>query len=110
MQAEKRKLYSEAEACVMLSVCEKVLRRARKDGQLRYVLIGRSIRYTMDDLDDFISKSRQEGEPCQSTSRKTRRTTISTSRCEIVAFSDLQDARRSGMPRNTRQSRSAKRR
>ena len=56
-------LLTEDEAAQALKVCTRTLRQARKDGRLTYVLIGRCVRYTMDDLADFIATSRQDTMP-----------------------------------------------
>lgn len=47
-------LLTEAEAAKALRLSTRTLRKARHDGQLRYILIGRAIRYTMDDLQTYI--------------------------------------------------------
>ena len=57
-------LLTEAEAAEALRVCPRTLRKARHDGRLSYVLIGRAVRYTMSDLESFIEASRQDTRPC----------------------------------------------
>lgn len=58
-------LLTEAEAAEALRVCTRTLRKARREGKLSYVLIGRAVRYTMRDLETFIEASRQDTRPCE---------------------------------------------
>lgn len=74
-------LLTEDEAAQALKVCTRTLRQARKDGRLTFVLIGRCVRYTMDDLENFIATSRQDTMP---RNRVTRRTV--TRQAKIVPF------------------------
>jgi len=53
-------LLTEAQAATHLAVCQRTLRKARQQGRLRFVLIGRAIRYTLPDLDQFIEASSQQ--------------------------------------------------
>ena len=63
MTAELR-LYTEPEAAEALRVCPRTLRKARQEGRLTYILIGRSVRYTMSDLTAFVEASKQDAMPC----------------------------------------------
>lgn len=63
-------LLTEPEAAEALRVCTRTLRKARQEGKLTYVLIGRSVRYTMSDLESFIEESRQDAPPCHKPTRK----------------------------------------
>lgn len=73
MTAQAR-LYTEPQAAEVLQVCTRTLRKARQEGRLTYVLIGRNVRYTLDDLDAFIEGSRQQNEqPRQAVTRRTVR-------------------------------------
>jgi hypothetical protein len=56
-------LIPEPEAAQRLHTCTKTLRRARKDGKLHFVKIGKSICYTEQDLADFIDSQRQCAAP-----------------------------------------------
>lgn len=58
-------LLTEPEAAQALSLCTRTLRKARKAGQLPYVLIGSRIRYTLADLEQFIAAAHQLDQPCQ---------------------------------------------
>jgi hypothetical protein len=52
-------LIPEPEAAARLHTCTKSLRRARKEGRLHFVKIGKAICYTEQDLADFIDSQRQ---------------------------------------------------
>ena len=58
-------LLTEPQAAAHLAVCPRTLRKARQQGQLTYVLIGRAVRYTLDDLAAFVDSHRQEPTPCR---------------------------------------------
>jgi hypothetical protein len=74
---------TEAEAAEALRLCPRTLRKARADGRLSYVLIGRAVRYTMRDLESFIDASRQDAQPCEQ--RPTR--TITRRTGKVIPFS-----------------------
>lgn len=63
-------LLTEPEAAEALRLSTRTLRKARSEGRLSYVLIGRSVRYTMDDLASFIEASRQDAQPCEKHTRR----------------------------------------
>lgn len=52
-------LLTEDEAAAELHICTRTLRKARQEGRLHFVKIGRRICYTPDDLASFIDASRQ---------------------------------------------------
>jgi len=52
-------LIPEPEAAARLRTCTKTLRRARREGRLHFVKIGKAICYTEQDLADFIDSQRQ---------------------------------------------------
>lgn len=56
-------LLTEAQAAAHLALCPRTLRKARQQGQLTYILIGRAIRYTLADLAQFIDSHRQQDAP-----------------------------------------------
>ncbi|WP_446745933.1 helix-turn-helix domain-containing protein [Sphingomonas sp. OTU376] len=91
-------LLTEEQAAERLSLCTKTLRKERKAGRLPYILIGRAVRYTLDDLESFIARARQDTPACQSTSRKTRRTSNTTSSGKVLAFTARQGSRASAKP------------
>lgn len=64
-------LLTEAEAAAALRLSARTLRKARADGQLRYVLIGRAVRYTMADLESFVENLRQVQPPCPTPAPRT---------------------------------------
>lgn len=78
-------LLTEAEAAQALSVCTRTLRKARQEGKLSYVLIGRSVRYTVSDLEAFIEASRQDAQPCEK--QKVTKTIRKRQTGEIIPFS-----------------------
>ena len=53
-------LLTEAEAAARLKVCERTLRKERQAGRLSYVLIGRCVRYTPEDLQTYVQRARQD--------------------------------------------------
>ena len=67
-------LLTETEAAELLRVCARTLRKARAAGLLRYVLIGRAVRYTVADLESYIDALRQKAAPCPSPAKPTRST------------------------------------
>lgn len=88
------------DAAVYLGVSPKTLRRL----PVPFIIVGSgSVKtrrmYHRADLDHFIDKHREEAKPCQSTNAKTRRTTTTISKCEVVAFTALQDARAAAKPK-----------
>jgi predicted site-specific integrase-resolvase len=62
-------LLTEGEAALALKVCTKTLRAERKAGRLPYVTIRGAIRYTDEDLRNYIQEARQ----CHSNTEKARR-------------------------------------
>lgn len=54
-------LLNVAEVALRLGLCEKQIRRLIDSGQLAHVRIGKSIRVSQSDLDDFITKRRKVG-------------------------------------------------
>lgn len=56
-------LIPEPEAAQRLHTCTKTLRRARRDGKLHFVKIGKTICYTEQDLADFVDSQRQCAAP-----------------------------------------------
>lgn len=62
-QARVPNLLTEAEAAAVLHTCTKTLRRARQQGKLHFVKIGKAICYTEQDLADFVDRQRQCAAP-----------------------------------------------
>lgn len=77
-------LLTEPQAAEALQLSTRTLRTLRSEGKLTYVLIGRSVRYTMDDLASFIEASRQDAQPCE---KPTRRQSARPKQGKIVPFS-----------------------
>jgi len=85
-------LLTPSEAAMLLSVSEKTLGRLRQAG-LKFVLVGRSIRYRADDLETYV-----ESRTCH-TAPKTRASGTMTSRSGVVDFMALAGPRISRKPR-----------
>jgi hypothetical protein len=74
------------------------------DGELSYINLGRGkkrarYRFTVPDLQEFIERRRRREVLCQSTSPKSRRTTSSTSRSEVIGFMAARAAQLAGKPK-----------
>jgi excisionase family DNA binding protein len=83
-------LLTEPEAAERLRVCTRTLRKARKEGTLHYVLIGRSVRYTVQDLESF-GEGLRKVEPACPPPASTRRTSVSRAKrtgAVIVPFKE----------------------
>lgn len=85
-------LLTEQEAADRMRLCPRTLRKARQDGLLTYVLIGRAIRYTIDDLESYIDALRQQSRPCLPKPQPTRRN-ASRKSGEILTFTGRRAAR-----------------
>ncbi|MGV8987775.1 MAG: helix-turn-helix domain-containing protein [Cypionkella sp.] len=81
-----------SEAAGLLQVSEKTLGRLRNAG-LKFVLVGRSIRYRADDLESYI-----ESRTCHS-APKVRASGTTTSKSGVVDFMDLAGRKTSNKPR-----------
>jgi len=86
-------LLTEPEAAQRMRVCTRTLRRARHEGQLHYVLIGRSVRYTLADLESYIDRLRQVQPACPPQDPPRRTSQPSGRRGVIVPFTE-RNARR----------------
>ncbi len=69
-------LLTEAEAADRLRLCTRTLRKERQAGRLRYVLIGRAVRYTVEDLESYVEQLRQVQPACPPV-QPTRRISVS---------------------------------
>lgn len=79
-------LLTEDEAADRLRLSARTLRKARQEGTLRYVLIGRAVRYTLEDLESFIDSLRRVQPPCQPHRSSPRVTTRRPKSAQIVPF------------------------
>ncbi len=79
-------LMTEPEAAERLRLCARTLREARKAGKLHYVLIGRAVRYTEQDLEAFIDSLRTVQKQCPPKSPPTRNAKPSRKSGVIVPF------------------------
>lgn len=79
-------LLTEPEAAERLRLCARVLRKARQDGRLHYVLIGRAVRYRVEDLESWIETLRKVEIACPPKRRPTRSSRPKRKSAEIVPF------------------------
>ncbi|WP_413714853.1 helix-turn-helix domain-containing protein [Sphingobium sp. B2D3C] len=93
-------LLTPAQAAARLHISDKTLRRLRQQGHIRYVAITeRKIRYRPEDCDAYVASRVRENEQCQSTSRKTRRSTSTTSNIVAADFMARRAKKRSVPPK-----------
>lgn len=59
-QTVPRLLLSSREAAKTLNICERTLYSLTKAGELPVVRIGRAVRYSLDDLKDWIRKNSEK--------------------------------------------------
>lgn len=85
-------LLTEPEAAERLRLCTRTLRKARHEGLLRCILIGRAVRYTVEDLESYVEQLRQVQPPCPS-AQPTRVRTVPKRGGVIIPFSE-RNARR----------------
>jgi hypothetical protein len=84
-------LMTMGEAAARLGFSVKTLQGHIASGALRYVVVGHGSKrprkmFTDADIQDFIANQSRKDIPCLSTASRARRTGISTSRCEVIAF------------------------
>lgn len=79
-------LFTEAEAAEALRLCTRTLRKARALGQLRYILVGRAVRYTAEDLQSWIDSLRQAAPQCPPAPTRTRTAVRPHGGATIVPF------------------------
>ena len=93
-------LLTETEAARRLSLSPRTLRKARSEGKLRYVLIGRAVRYTEDDLTTFIDSLRTVQPACSPQSpmapQPTRNTRKKGKSAQIIPFTVRNAGRNTG--------------
>lgn len=103
----ERALLKPAAAAAYLCVKPKTLKRLVDAGQIRWIDAGTGLRrkqrrFTLADLDQFIEQRSRQSVPgpasCQSTSRRTRHITPSTSATVVYGFTELQKRRQSAKP------------
>ncbi|MCB5423930.1 helix-turn-helix domain-containing protein [Altererythrobacter sp. CC-YST694] len=93
MSAPPPILLTEAEAAAALRLSPRTLRKARQAGLLHYVLIGRSVRYTMDDLESYVASLRQVQQPCPP-NRPTARSSKPSKRSGVIVPFTVRNTRR----------------
>jgi hypothetical protein len=97
-------LKTAAQAAAKLNCSIKTLNGHVASGALKYVAIGHGTKrrrkmFTDPDLNEFIANQTQKDSPCPSDATRGRRSGSTTSKSEIVAFSEVQRRRRSAKPR-----------
>src|SRR5262249_26241920 len=99
-------LRTPAEAARKLRCSIKTLNAHAAAGNRRYISIGKGtkrsrIRFTDADLDQFITNQTRKDVPCPSTRTETvaRRTSISTSKCEVIGFTARRNAQSGVKPK-----------
>ena len=80
-------LLTETQAAEALSISPRTLRKARQEGRIAHILIGRAVRYTMDDIARFVEASRQDVRPCDQHRPPAPRRTARHRGGNIVPFS-----------------------
>lgn len=97
MTREPQFLLTEDEAAQAMRLCTRTLRNARKSGQLRYILIGRAVRYTVEDLQDYVDSLRQVQQLCppQKPPAATSKRSAKRAGAQIIPF-HLRNARSTG--------------
>jgi excisionase family DNA binding protein len=93
------------EAAERLRLSTDQLRAFVHDGELRYINLGRGrkrprMKFTEFDLAEFVTRRTRRDVECQSTSRSERRTTLTTSRSEVIGFTARLNAERDGKLKN----------
>ncbi|MDK4806053.1 MAG: helix-turn-helix domain-containing protein [Novosphingobium aromaticivorans] len=86
-------LLTESEAAKRLAVSPRTLRKARQTGNLHYVAIGRSIRYTLSDLESFIAALRQVHLRCPLSRAPSRKRRPGGKQDVIVPFTEREKRR-----------------
>lgn len=82
-------LLTEPQAAEALQLCAKTLRKARQQGRLSFIRIGRTIRYSPQDLQEFIERARE----CPSINAPARRSGNTASRSMVFDFEEARNAR-----------------
>jgi predicted site-specific integrase-resolvase len=95
-------LKTPAEAAAALHCSQKTLAGHVRSGALRYVIVGLGKKrprrmFTAEDIQDFIERQMRRDTPA--TAPRTHRTTTSTSRSDVIAFTALRDARNAAKPK-----------
>lgn len=83
-------------ACRILGVDVKTLGALVEGGAVRFVLVGKTKRFTEADLRAYLSRETEL--PCPSTSRKTAASGNTTSSRKVVAFTALRASKASARP------------
>ena len=93
-------LRSPKDTARVLGVSVKTLNGHVRDGEIRYIDVGRGKKkirrmFTEQDIHEFKERRARREVPCQSTNTKTARSTTSISNSKVIGFTALRDARAS---------------
>jgi hypothetical protein len=99
-----QQLLTEDEVAKLICVSPRTLRGLRAQGMIRYIRPSpRKVLYSADDCVDFINRQARQEEPtCPSINLPKAVSGISISGSNIVAFTDLRAAHRSGTRKDTK--------
>lgn len=89
-------LLTEDEAAARLQICGRTLRKERQAGNVRYILIGRCVRYHPDDLAQLIEikATVDRPQPTKRSGQGGRKVSANRGGGVIVPFSERQRRRR----------------
>ncbi|MBF5091325.1 helix-turn-helix domain-containing protein [Novosphingobium sp. NBM11] len=92
-----RELLTEEQAAKSLGMSARTLRGIRSKGMIRYIRTSpRTIRYTPEDLDEYLAKQTTQDQPqCRSTSRRKASTGTMISSSKVSAITEALMLRRS---------------
>lgn len=82
----KQILLTESEAAEAMRLSARTLREARKAGELHYVLFGRAVRYTIEDLESFVAARTKVNSPCPAATTLTKRSSRRRTTAQIIPF------------------------
>lgn len=88
-------LLTEDEAAARLQICGRTLRKERQAGNVRYILIGRCVRYHPDDLAELVAAKRTVERPMATGRKGSGKRKVAPTRGSgvIVPFSERQRRR-----------------
>ena len=90
-------LLTEAEAAERLALCRRTVRKLRQRGELEFILIGGSIRYSVSDLVRFIDERRTRCVSIKSPVLRIGGSTSPSTVTDIASARKARSAARSGM-------------
>jgi excisionase family DNA binding protein len=82
-------LLRESEVAAQLGLSARTVRKLRAAGDIEYILIGRTIRYSVDDINRFIADRKTK---CASIKGPKARIGGMISRSNVIAFENLRES------------------